>query len=142
MYRLVLTLLFVTFGLTNIFGQNLDLDKYDIYLNDTLIAKSDFIKNGNTFSENRFKGLVFKPITDGKKKAYYLNGKLYSVGEIKGSKMNGFWTFWYKNDVKAREGNFINGKPDSTHKYWHKNGQLRGVGDWKMGVYDGEMGHL
>jgi antitoxin component YwqK of YwqJK toxin-antitoxin module len=138
MYKLLFTFLLVTFGLTKTFAQNIDLDKYDIYLNDTLISKSDFIKNGNQLSQDRLKGLVFKPITDGKKKAYYLNGQLYSIGEIKNSKENGFWKFWYSNGVEAREGDFINGNPDGTQKYWYKNGQLRGIGHWKDGVYDGE----
>ncbi|WP_413533349.1 hypothetical protein [Empedobacter brevis] len=31
----------------------------------------------------------------------------------------------------------MDGKPNGTHKYWYENGQLRGIGNWKNGVYDG-----
>jgi antitoxin component YwqK of YwqJK toxin-antitoxin module len=119
-------------------GQNLDLNKYDISINDTLIDKSDFIENAKSLDSTRMKHLVFKPRSDGYKKIYYLNGQLSSQGEIKNGKEEGFWTYWYDNGKKAREGNFVQGKRDGTHKYWFPDGRLRGEGGFKNDVYDGK----
>ena len=135
--KLTILISFVLFSLFAS-GQNLDLNKYDISINDTLINKFDFIKNGKSLDSTRLKHLVFKPISDGYKKIYYLNGQLYSQGEIKNGKEEGFWTYWYDNGKKAREGNFIQGKRDGTHKYWFPDGRLRGEGVFKNDVYDGK----
>lgn len=133
---LTLTVSILFFG--NLFSQNLNLDEYEIYIEDTLICKNDFIRNGQNLSSERAKKLKFKPITDGDKTSYYLNGNIYSKGAIKNHKENGIWEFWHSNGVKAREGEFIDGKPNGTHKYWYENGQLRGIGNWKNGIYDGK----
>ena len=114
------------------------MDEYEIYIGDTLIAKSDFLKNGQSLTAEKSQKLEFKPIKDGNKIAYYLNQNIYSKGEIKNQKENGFWEYWHSNGKKAREGAFIDGKPNGTHTYWYKNGQLRGIGNWKEGIYDGE----
>jgi hypothetical protein len=47
------------------FGQNVNLDGYDIFIRDTLISKSDFIEKGNTLDSSRLKQLSFKPTVDG-----------------------------------------------------------------------------
>ena len=119
-------------------GQNLDLKKYDITINDTVIDKYDFINNGKKLDSTRLKHLVFKPISDGYKKIYYLNGVLSGQGEIKNGTEDGFWTYWYDNGKKAREGNFVQGKSEGTHKYWFPSGQLRAIGNFKNGKYDGK----
>ena len=116
----------------------MDMDNYEIYVSDTLIGKSDFIKNGQNLPAEKAQKLEFKPITDGTKTAYYLNGKIYSKGEIKNLKENGFWEYWHLNGQEAREGQFVDGKPNGTHKYWYENGKLRGIGNWKNGIYDGK----
>jgi hypothetical protein len=120
------------------FGQNLNLDEYDIFIRDTLICKSDYLKNGITLDSSRLKYLSFKPISDGQKQIYYLSGALYGQGEIKNKKENGFWTYWYENGQKAREGNFIYGKRTGTHSYWYPSGKLRGIGNFSNDKYDGK----
>ncbi|UJF29339.1 hypothetical protein L0B70_10910 [Kaistella sp. 97-N-M2] len=132
---LTLTLSILTFG--NLFSQNINLDEYEIYVGDTLIGKSDFLKNGQNLSPEKAEKLHFKPLTDGNKTSYYFNGNVYSKGLMKNYKEKGIWEYWHSNRIKAREGEFIDGKPDGTHKYWYENGQLRGIGNWKVGVYDG-----
>jgi antitoxin component YwqK of YwqJK toxin-antitoxin module len=114
------------------------MDNYEIYIGDTLIGKSDFIKNGQNLPSKKAKELEFKPIFDGLKIAYFIDGNIYSKGEIKNLKENGYWEYWYSNGKKAREGMFLNGKPNGIHKYWYENGQLRGIGNWKNGIYDGK----
>lgn len=131
----VLLLLLMTIGS---YGQNLKLDNYEITIGDTLICKSDFIKNQTTLDSARLKTLSFIPTTDGFKKIYYLNGQLYAQGEIKNKKENGFWIYWHYNGQKAREGNFDNGQRTGTHTYWYQNGQMRGVGNFKNDKYDGK----
>ena len=102
-----------------------------------LISKSDFLKNGETINAQKIRGLKFKPIFDGEKIAYNLNGTIYSKGNVKNKKETGFWQYWYPNGTKAREGEFIDGIPNGTHKYWFENGKLRSIGNWKFGSYDG-----
>jgi antitoxin component YwqK of YwqJK toxin-antitoxin module len=131
---LTLLLLFSLFAS----GQNVDLEKYEVSINDTLISKIDFIKNCKSLDSTRLKHLTFKPISDGKKKLYYLNMQLYSQGEIKNGKEDGFWTYWYDNGKKAREGNFTQGKQEGTHKYWFPDGRLRAEGTFKNDKYDGK----
>ena len=119
-------------------GQNLNLDKYDVSIYDSLISKSEFIKNGKSLDSSRLKQLTFNPIVDGIRKVYYLNGKLHSEGEIKNQKEEGFWIYWHENGTKAREGSFKNGKREGTHKYWYPNGTIRGEGNFKGDQYDGK----
>lgn len=57
---------------------------------------------------------------------------------IKNLKESGFWEYWHSNGKKAREGEFVEGKPNGAHKYWYENGNLRAIGNWKNGVYDGK----
>ncbi|WLD24219.1 hypothetical protein NU10_02125 [Flavobacterium dauae] len=138
MRKTIFTFIMVLFSFLNSYSQNLNLDEYEIYINDTLIAKSDFIKNGQNLSEEKAKSLVFKPISNGDKKAFFLNGNIYSIGKIKNLKENGFWEYFHFNGNKAREGEFIDGKPNGTHKYWYENGNLRAIGNWVDGLYDGK----
>lgn len=138
MFKIIFTFLLVALTSTTYYSQNINLDEYEIYVGDSLIAKSDFMKFSKDLSEEKLKKLEFKPITNGVKKTFYLNGKIYSNGKIENLKENGFWEYWYSNGNKAREGNFLNGKPDRIHKYWYENGNLRGIGSWKNGVYDGK----
>ena len=123
---------------TVLHGQHLNLDEYDIFIGDTLINKTDFLKNGKSLESTRAKSLQFKPIADGQKQVYYLNGQLYGQGEIRNKKENGFWTYWHENGQKAREGSFNEGKRTGTHTYWYPNGTLRGVGNFKNDKYDGK----
>ncbi|MGU3375301.1 toxin-antitoxin system YwqK family antitoxin [Chryseobacterium sp. M5A1_1a] len=138
MHKISLTL-FLLF-LTNLmcYSQNINLENYDIYLGDTLIAKQDFIKNSQSLNKEQAGKIQFKPITDGIKKAYFLNGKLYSQGKIENLKENGIWEYWYENGQIARKGEFINGKPNGTHEYWYENGTLRSIGNWSNGTYEGK----
>ncbi|MBD3906857.1 hypothetical protein NAL32_13205 [Chryseobacterium sp. Ch-15] len=138
MTKIILTLICAICTFTTFNSQNINLDEYEIYIGDTLVAKSDFVKFSNTLTEERSKKLQFKPISDGAKKAYFFNGKLSSNGTIKNLKENGFWQYWHPNGKKAREGEFVDGKPNGTHKYWYENGDLRAIGNWKNGVYDGK----
>jgi len=119
-------------------GQNLNLDEYDIFIGDTLINKADFIKNGKSLDSTRAELLTFKPITDGQKKIYYLNGQLSGQGEIRNKTENGPWTYWHENGQKAREGSFDEGKRTGTHTYWYPNGKMRGIGNFKNDKYDGK----
>ena len=131
--------IFFQFALTSIsFSQHLNMDDYDIFINDTLISKSDFIKKSSTLDSGRQKRLMFKPIKDGQKTIYYLNGALYGQGEIRNKKEIGFWVYWYENGKKAREGNFLEGKREGMHAYWYANGNLRGTGHFKNDRYDGK----
>ncbi|SMC60350.1 toxin-antitoxin system YwqK family antitoxin [Moheibacter sediminis] len=120
------------------YAQEMNLEEYEIYIGDTLISKSDFIKNSKTLSAEKSQKIQFKPISNGDKKAYYINGNVYSIGKIKNLKENGTWEYWHINGKKAREGDFVDGKPNGRHKYWYENGNLRGIGNWNNGVYDGE----
>ena len=138
MTKIILTLICSICTFTTFNSQNINLDEYEIYIGDTLVAKSDFVKFSNTLTEERSKKLQFKPISDGAKKAYFFNGKLSSNGAIKNLTENGFWEYWHSNGKKAREGEFVDGKPNGTHKYWYENGDLRAIGNWKNGVYDGK----
>ncbi|MGV0831100.1 toxin-antitoxin system YwqK family antitoxin [Empedobacter brevis] len=138
MKRILLTLTFSILAFGNLFSQEINLDEYEIYVGDTLIAKSDFIKNGQNLPPEKAEKLEFKPISNGEKISYYFNGNIYSKGLIKNLKENGFWEYWHSNGTKAREGEFVEGKPNGTHKYWYENGQLRGIGNWKNGIYDGK----
>ena len=134
-----LVILCIQLALTSItFGQNLNLDEYDVFIRDTLINKSDFIEKGNTLDSARLKHLSFKPITDGQKTFYYLSGAVYAVGEIKNKKENGYWTYWHENGKKARQGNYLDGKREGTHTYWYPNGNSRGIGNFKNDKYDGK----
>ncbi|MBS1666863.1 MAG: hypothetical protein JST58_05740 [Bacteroidetes bacterium] len=119
-------------------GQNLNLDQYDIFIGDKQLCKSDFIKNKATLDSTSLKQLTFKPIVDGQKKIYYLNGQLYAQGEIKNKKENGVWVYWHENGQKAREGSFAEGQRTGTHTYWYPNGHIRGVGNFKNDKYDGK----
>jgi antitoxin component YwqK of YwqJK toxin-antitoxin module len=137
MYKIIL-IFFLTFVNINLYSQNINLDEYEVYVGNMLIAKQDFIKNSQNLNEIQAKTIEFKPVTDGFKKAYYLNGTLYSSGKIEHLKENGIWEYWHPNGQKARLGEFINGKPNGIHKYWYENGNLRSLGSWKNGVYDGK----
>lgn len=86
----------------------------------------------------RAKLLTFKPITDGQKKIYYLNGQLSGQGETKNKKENGPWTYWHESGQKSREGSFDEGRRTGTHTYWFSNGNLRGLGNFKNDKYDGK----
>ncbi len=119
-------------------GQNINFDDYDIFLSDTLICKADFVKNGKSIDSLRLKYLTFKPIADGDKKIYYLNGQLYGQGQIKNKKENGLWVYWHENGQKAREGHFEEGIKTGIHTYWYKSGNLRGVGSFKNDKYEGK----
>ncbi|SHK57097.1 toxin-antitoxin system YwqK family antitoxin [Chryseobacterium polytrichastri] len=136
-YKILFTVFLTIFVNQNFYSQNINLEEYEIYIENTLIAKQDFAKNGQNLNEVQVKTIEFKPITNGFKKAYYLNGKLYSSGKIENLKENGIWEYWHPNGQKARKGEFINGKPNGTHEYWYENGKIRGIGNWKDGVYDG-----
>lgn len=59
--------------------------------------------------------MTFIPMKDGLNKIYYLDGHIYSQGEIKNKKENCFWIYWYEDGQKAREANFDNGKRTGTH---------------------------
>ncbi|SDJ56153.1 toxin-antitoxin system YwqK family antitoxin [Chryseobacterium jejuense] len=138
MYKTLLTSILVLFMSTIYYSQNINLDEYEIYLGDTLISKQDFMEHNKALSEEQAKILQFKPITDGLKKAYYLNGKLSSSGKMENLKENGIWEYWHPNGQKARKGEFINGKPNGQHEYWYQNGNPRAIGNWKNGVYEGK----
>jgi len=138
MCKFFLTFFLIFSTLIKVNAQNINLDEYEIYINNTLIAKSDFLKNSNGLTEQQSKTLEFKPITDGDKKAFFLNGNIYSRGKIENKKENGIWEYWHSNGNKAREGEFVDGKPKGTHKYWFDDGSLRAIGNWKNGVYDGK----
>jgi antitoxin component YwqK of YwqJK toxin-antitoxin module len=138
MYKQIFTIIISFISSINLYSQDIDLEKYDIYVKDTLISKNDFLKNSQNLSEERAKTIEFKPISDGNKIAYYLSGKIYSKGKIVNGKEDGFWEYWNENGNKAREGEFVDGKPNGNHKYWYENGVLRGIGGWKNGVYDGK----
>lgn len=89
-------------------------------------------------TQDQLHKFTFKPISDGFKKAYYLNGQIYSARKIANSKESRLWEFWYSNGVKARVGEFSKGKPNASHQYWYDNGKLRGIGNWENGVYNGK----
>lgn len=132
-------ILLITLAVLSFYGANaqtVNLDEYEIYLGDTLIAKEDFAKTQQLVFAKRGE-LTFKPITDGMKDTYYLNGVLYSRGKIENLKKNGLWEFWHPNAKKAREGQFVDGKPNGTHYYWFLNGNKRAIGNWKNGIYEG-----
>ncbi|MBZ0245581.1 MAG: hypothetical protein K8H85_06525 [Cyclobacteriaceae bacterium] len=116
----------------------MNLDEYDVFIQDTLINKSDFVKNEKILDSSRLKYLTFKPITDGQKRIYYLSGQLSGQGEIKNKKEDGLWIYWHENGQKAREGSFKQGKRTGTHTYWYSNGNLRGIGSFKNDKYDGK----
>lgn len=137
MKKLLLALILTLSCFSNYHSQNINMDEYEIYIGDSLINKSDFLNNSKNLPAEISEKIEFKPKTDGNKIAYYLNGNIYSKGELKNHKENGRWEYWHSNGKKAREGEFIDGKPDGTHKYWYENGQLRGVGNWKKGIYNG-----
>ncbi len=138
MCKSFLIFVFIFSTLIKVNAQNINLDEYEIYINNTLIEKSDFLKNSNNLTEEQSKTLEFKPISDGTKKFYFMNGKVSSIGKIENKKENGIWEYWHSNGNKAREGEFIDGKPNGTHKYWFDDGSLRAIGNWKNGVYDGK----
>lgn len=129
---------FMTFYWSSLVSQNIKFDEYDILLNDTLINKSDFIRNVDNIDSSRLKNFEFTPIRDGYKKIYYLNGQLYAEGEIKCKKENGLWKYWHENGQKAREGSYDIGKRTGEHTYWYSNGNLRGIGNFKNDEYDGK----
>lgn len=138
MRKILLLIGIFMFITTFTYGQNINLDEYDIFVSDTLISKSDFIKNSQNLPPEKAQTIEFKPITDGNKIYYYLNGQVEGKGEIKDGLQVGNWEFWHSNGVKAREGEFKKGKPNGIHKYWYENGNLRGIGNWKNGNYDGK----
>jgi hypothetical protein len=139
MINKILIIFILTFGLTGVtFSQNLDLNEYDILFNDSLICKTDFLKNSSKIDSSRLKDLTFVPISNGEKTIYYLSGGIYAKGEIKKKKEDGFWTYWHENGNKAREGDFVNGIKSGTHSYWYKNGNIRGVGNFKNDKYHGK----
>lgn len=69
---MISTLILSVCTFTTFNSQNINLDEYEIYIGDTLVAKSDFVKFSNTLTKERSKMLQFKPVTDGAKKAYFL----------------------------------------------------------------------
>ncbi len=139
MFKKILLIISINFSFVFCLqGQRVNLDEYEIFINDTLIYKADFTKNGKKIDSERLTHLTFKPITDGQKKYYYLNGQLSAEGEIKNKKEYGFWVYWHENGQKAREGSFDKGIPTGVHSYWYPNGNLRGVGNFKNGKYDGK----
>ena len=81
--KTLLTLIISLSIAINLFSQNSSLDEYDIYIRDTLINKTDFIKNSNRLDSVQSKYVAFKPIQDGIRKIYYLSGQLSGEGEIK-----------------------------------------------------------
>jgi antitoxin component YwqK of YwqJK toxin-antitoxin module len=119
-----------------LFGQDFDLNQYDIYRGDTLIDKSDFVQKSATGLE--MKSLSFKPTSDGQKEIYYLNGQLASTGRIKNKVKEGSWVFWHESGQKAREGTYKKGNRTGTHTYWFSNGNLRAVGGFKNDQYHGK----
>ncbi|WP_222594655.1 hypothetical protein, partial [Sphingobacterium faecium] len=51
--------------------------------------------------------LTFKPISDGMKDTYYLNGILYSRGKIENLKQNGLWSFGIQMEKKHGKVNLL-----------------------------------
>jgi hypothetical protein len=137
-FKAILGLLLLSFFPVFASAQIIDLNKYDIIISDTLISKSDFLEKYNLLDSIQLKRFHFRPTSDGYKKVYYLNGKLYSEGNVKSGKENGFWVYWHENGQKAREGHFLDGKREGIHKYWFLNGRLRGEGGFKNDKYDGK----
>lgn len=128
----------ITFYCSCAVSQSINFDEYDVVLNDTLICKSDFIRNMEKIDSLRLKNITFIPIVDGYKRIYYLNGQLYAEGEIKDKKENGLWMYWHENGQKAREGSYHVGMRTGQHTYWYSNGNLRGIGSFKNDEYDGK----
>lgn len=138
MQKIYLILVIALVAFTKLHAQNIDLDKYEIYIGDTLISKADFIKNGQDMEPGKAQRLQFRPRSNGVKNVYYLNGQIYATGKMENLSEQGVWEYWHANGNKAREGTFIEGKQNGIHKYWYENGNLRAIGNWKNGVYDGQ----
>ncbi len=138
MLQKILLIFFISLSANLLQGQNLHLEEYEIYIGDTIINKTDFLKNGEKLDNVRLALVSFKPIADGQKRIFYLNGQISGEGKIKNKKETGLWVYWHENGRKAREGNFNKGKRIGKHTYWYPNGKLRAVGHFKNDAYDGK----
>jgi antitoxin component YwqK of YwqJK toxin-antitoxin module len=119
-------------------GQVFQLKDYDVYINDTLICRSEFYENIASIDSLRLATMVLKPRTDGFKTYYYLNGKKHSQGCIKNNTENGYWVFYYSNGQNASAGHFLNGKREGVFLYWYSNGNFKSMGHFKKDKYHGK----
>ena len=64
---------------------------------------------------------------------FYDNFDLRSIGNVKGNKRDGVWTFYFENGNKQAEGGFINDIQHGEHTIYHENGNIYYKGSYENG---------
>ncbi len=83
-----------------------------------------------------------------KKKSYYDNGKLNSIGKLQNDKRIGLWKFYYKSGELKNTVEYVDGKSFGEVKWYHENGVLHSFGRFEHGkqigqwIYYDEKGNL
>jgi antitoxin component YwqK of YwqJK toxin-antitoxin module len=67
----------------------------------------------------------------------YESGNKMSEGEIRNSKENGKWTYWYENGKIQLTCFYLDGLPDSLWQWFDETGSLSRIGNYKKGVEHG-----
>ena len=69
---------------------------------------------------------------------YYKNGKKYTSRNFLKGKKNGIHYFWHANGQIGGKENWNEGKREGGWKSWYKNGQIKSQGSAKNGLDEGE----
>ena len=69
---------------------------------------------------------------------YYWNGKKYTSRNFLKGKKNGIHYFWHANGQIGGKENWNEGKREGGWKSWYKNGQIKSQGSAKNGLDEGE----
>ena len=65
------------------------------------------------------------------------NGKLKTIGKLKGGKKEGQWTSWGEDGKKKSEIHYVADVMNGTFLEWHPNGEPKSKGQTKDGEMDG-----
>ena len=65
------------------------------------------------------------PFTGTSKCVYSDTGQIEYLGEIRNGKLEGVWTWWYKNTQKEKEGNYKDGKLNGKWTSWYPIGIIK-----------------
>ena len=77
-------------------------------------------------------------VSDGAYIEYYEDGQKFCQGEYENGVINGEWTYWHPNGQVCKVIQYKKGKPDGAIEVFRADGTLDGLQSYSNGVRDGE----